>query len=205
VRHWAALPPNAQLREGDIVVLDLLGRPPLRCQPVSRLPSACHVLAIFGDGPINGGWIKSGERARAKFVFCGGDDSRECLAPAIAAIARHLEGPATTDIVRAIVTRSPRLIPASAIVRAICEDVWRIRRPCDLANACGVPRQQLLDAAADIGFKRVEHLTTAVRQLMRTSLRTDFGTPGRLAWSMAGVRDTSNHRRQLARASTEPH
>ena len=199
VRHWAAPPPPDQVRAGDQVVVDLTAEEP-RPGPdaVAQLTQAADVWLVTGVDLVPASWLALSRDPRVRVVSPG--SGPDPLAGLVKELAQQIHVPPGADVARLVLERTPLLEPVATFVTAVCEQPWRVRRPCDLAATVGLSRHRVLQACRALGFSRVEHFITAVRMVALSLLTAERGLSLAVARHTLGITDTSNARRQLERA-----
>jgi len=108
--------------------------------------------------------------------------------------------PRADTIAGLVLEREPALVPLGGLVRLVCERPWQIRRPRDLAAACGHSVRTVRRQVAQVGFLRVEHFLTCVRHVALEQLAAHLHLPLPAARRIVGIADRANARRQLRRA-----
>jgi hypothetical protein len=108
--------------------------------------------------------------------------------------------PAGSAIASLVLQREPALASLDTLVRLVCERPWQIRRPRDLAAACGHSVRTVRRRVAKVGFLRVEHFLTCVRHVALEQLSTCLHLTLPQARRLVGIADRANARRQLRRA-----
>lgn len=201
VRAWGTTPPRSTVRCSDIVIVDLEDLPQgVNPTALRHLVPPRRLCLILGDRPIPAVWVALVALDNVSVVSCPGARRTGGFTPVVSALADLLGRPTGGQIADMVITTEPSLAPADALVRAICCDPWDVRRPRDLAVKVGWTRGALRRACRQLGFARVEHFVISVRMLAVQQLITHWKLDSTLARSLAGVKDLSNTRRQLARA-----
>lgn len=108
--------------------------------------------------------------------------------------------PEPAAITALVLAREPALAPLGALVQLVCERPWHIRRPRDLAAACGHSVRTVRRQVGRVGFLRVEHFLTCVRHVALEQLATCLQLSLPAARRLVGIADRANARRQLRRA-----
>jgi hypothetical protein len=199
VRHWTAPPAPDQVNPGDQVVVDLTAGEPLAGpEAVAALTQAADVWLVTGVDLVPGSWVALARDPRVRLVSPG--SGPDPLAGLVKELAQQIQVPSGGDVARLVLERTPLLDPVAPFVTAVCEQPWRVRRPCDLAAAVGLSRHRVLQSCRALGFERVEHFITAVRMVALSLLTAERGLALAVARHTLGITDTSNARRQLERA-----
>jgi hypothetical protein len=102
-----------------------------------------------------------------------------------------------------VIVNYPRLGAVSDIVRVMCANARSIRRPRHRLAAIGGVDVDVRRRVYAAGFVRVEHLMTYLRWCMCEVMTGKMGFGRARAHLLAGIRDTSNFRRQVRRARAE--
>jgi hypothetical protein len=108
--------------------------------------------------------------------------------------------PAGGAIASLVLQREPALASLATLVHLVCERPWQIRRPRDLAAACGHSVRTVRRQVARVGFLRVEHFLTCVRHVALEQLSACLHLTLPQARRLVGIADRANARRQLRRA-----
>lgn len=199
VRHWTTPPAPDQVSSGDQVVVDLTAGEPLAGpEAVAALTQAADVWLVTGVDLVPGSWVALARDPRVRMVSPG--SGPDPLAGLVKELAQQIHAPPGGEVARLVLDRTPLLDPVAPFVTAVCEQPWRVRRPCDLAAAVGLSRHRVLQSCRALGFERVEHFITAVRMVALSLLTAERGLSLAVARHTLGITDTSNARRQLERA-----
>lgn len=189
------------VRATDLIIVDLG-----TIQPVPLLTDLPRYLdratlwLLTGDVPVHPVWLALIGRQGVRLVECDGRDRATGYGALLRCLAQHLAGPAAADVTRLVLEQEPALRPVEALIRAICERPWEVRRLRDLARATGITTLSVRHACARLGFERVEHFITIVRVVALEQLVAKSRLPISLAHRAAGVADPANFRRQVTRA-----
>ncbi len=116
------------------------------------------------------------------------------------ALRAQLAGPCTDGIADLVLAKEPSLQSLETLVRAVCTRPYEIRRPKDLARACGLGIALLKGQAKELGFTRIEHLLVCIRMVACEQLVAQRHLPLQTARRLVGIADSSNSRRQFRRA-----
>lgn len=203
VSEWERqLPPNGRLATGDVLVIDVcqlagIAKP---CDLERHLASA-DLFAVVRDGAVDSGWLTLAAHPKMHLVVLDGNERGGDHDRLVEALSQHLYGPSPLELVDEMASRDARFADLLDLVRAVCSHPWAIRHAAELSAASGLRPANLTRRCRTAGFRRVEHFLTAVRVTAHSALVERFGVPSEQAWACIGVRDLSNFRRQIRRAS----
>jgi len=163
-----------------------------------RVWAGTTVFVLPPGGTVATVWLPWLRRPQTEVIFVGSEPGGP-FAPVLRLLAN------SADVRRRAVVNA--VMQASAVLQgfehetaAVLATPWRIRRPRDLAAACGSPLPVLRARVKDAGLRRVEHLITLIRWLASQHLTTYDGMAPGHARVALGIDDASNFRRQCARA-----
>ena len=181
------------------VVIDLTGqRPPDWTQRISALTRRADAWLLLGDNEIPSAYLALAQCRRIRLLHLPTDQGPKQDRVVAAALVNWFYPSDQRDIGEAIVDREPSLGPVRGLVSIICNDPWRIRLPRDLAVATHSSLRAVRSLSRSVGFRRVEHLITAVRLLMYEEASCKGASSGE-ARRIAGIVDLSNWKRQVSR------
>lgn len=199
VRYWASAPAPDQVGAGDQIVVDLTGgEPRVRPDAVRLLAEAADIWLVTGVDLAPAPWVALARDPRVRLVSPG--SKPDGLLALVRDLGQQMRAPSGGEVARLVLHHTPLFEPVAPFVTAVCEQPWRVRRPCDLAAVTGVSRHRLLQTCRRLGFSRVEHFITAVRMVALSLLTAERGVTLAVARRSLGITDTSNARRQLERA-----
>lgn len=109
-----------------------------------------------------------------------------------------------SGVVDRLISHAPKLAEARELIEIVLGSPKTVRRPADIAFRMGIPKSAVSMVARQVGFKRVEHFTTFVREGARRTILCSGGISQSVARHALGIEDTSNFRRQLRRMMASP-
>ncbi|MDP3911348.1 MAG: efflux RND transporter periplasmic adaptor subunit [Gemmatimonadales bacterium] len=187
----------------DLLVIDL-DDPSQMPDPRRLLSLLSHhdIWLAYGDRTIAARWLDTIHWPNLYFVHCDGMDRAAGLRTLVSSVLQRVVGPTAQDLTSLVLARDPGLAPARELTQAVCERPWDIRWPAQLAAAVGRPLRAIKRALHPLGFSRVEHFITFVRWVAFEQLVAVRRLSVSRAKRLAGIADSSNLRRQLARVRT---
>lgn len=200
VCQHVVLPAVRSLGQADVLVVDL-DDPQHQPVPTQLLPflEQHDVWLAYGNGSVSAQWLEAARWPKVHFVHCDGMNRSAGLQSLVTSLVKQFVGPPSDELAHHIVNRERRLQSVAELVRAICDNPWRVRHPSQLAAAAGRRLAALKTAVRELGFARVEHFITYVRWSGFEQLVSVYGMRGAVAQQLTGIADPSNQRRQLDR------
>lgn len=196
VRHWSATPPAHQVRDGDILVVDLTNsQPPAEMRSLDSLLPRATLCLLPGDSPISSHWLDLASQPGVHVLRGRTGDER------LTGLLRFVHGPNASRIADLVLSVEPALRSLGALVEAVCSAPWSIRRPRHLAVRCRMTLAAVKRQCVSAGFARVEHCILYIRLLAYEQLVVVEHLPVRTARLLAGFDDPSNMRRHARRAA----
>ena len=201
VRHWESAVNLKSVFPGDLVVVDLsdMGAR-VAVSDAGAWPAQVATVLISGDEPVHPTWLSFASRRDVTVVGKSGGQSGDPYGPVASAVVEATRELSAGELARRLLESYPGLAPAAQLVRAVCERPCAVRRPRDLGRDAGMNMGTVRTLARTVGFRRTEHLISVVREGLIEEIAGATGLPRMTCLRLAGVTDSSNHRRQLARA-----
>lgn len=199
LRHFEVVPTTSQLGGCSVVVAEMAAADDDALLTGLRgLAGRADLWLVVAEARIGVGWLLLAREPRVQVVMCaaGGGDDLALLASALLARFGAFTG---GEIAEMVLSREPSLRAGEGLVRAVCGSPWEVRRPQDLARHARAPLGDVRRICRQLGFDRVEHFIVAVREVACAELARR-GVGAKRARNQLGLSDSSNRRRQLARA-----
>lgn len=202
VRLHERYPTPGRIGPNDPIVVDLIDPTLLLDRPTGLLPcfAKTHVWLIAGNRPVAPGWLDIARLQAVDLVHCVPGDEERGFRALTTALDQYLEGFSGGRLAALVLLREPGLKLAVPLIQIICSAPWSIRRPSQLARAANTTPRTLKLQCGRLGFRRVEHFITLIRNLAFKQLIEMLGCTPAQASVLSGIADRSNLRRQLRRA-----
>ena len=200
VRQYPVLPSPRHLAPGDVLIV-ALENPDHQPTPRELLPflDRHDVWLAYGNGSISAQWLEAAHWPHLHFVHCGEMNRAAGMQSLAASLVKQFIGPGSQEIAELVIDRERVLGQAEPLVRAVCEQPWAVRRPCQLASVSGIGFAAVKRQLKQLGFARVEHFITYVRWIAFEQLVAVHGLRPMVAQHLTGIADSSNQRRQVDR------
>src|SRR6266545_952210 len=201
VRRYVAVPPHHAISSGAVMVV-YLDSPHTNVDPRRLLPflDGHDIWLAYGNGKISAEWLDAVRWPNVRFVHCDAMDCEVGVRPLADALVKRVSGPGADEILALVLAKEPSLGGLESLVRALCENPWRVRHPVQLAAAAGNSLLHVRRTLRQRGFHRVEHFITYVRWVIYEQLVVIRRLHSAVAEHLAGITDRSNWHRQLLRA-----
>jgi hypothetical protein len=188
--------------DGDHCVLDLLRIAGPLDDPAAALRAtrSATLWLLIGDFTVRSEWLRIPRQAQVRLLSCNRRERATGFPTLLSRLNAELAVPTGEQVYRLVMRSAPFLSTVSSLLLALYLNPWGIRRPRDLAHSTDSTIFALRSACHRAGFKRVEHFLIYARSLAVECLVRERTLSVAAARRRLGIDDTSNMRRQIARA-----
>ncbi|HXF95254.1 MAG TPA: efflux RND transporter periplasmic adaptor subunit [Gemmatimonadales bacterium] len=191
----------SEIAAADTIVADLADFPcAVDLDRLRGLVDRCELWLVVEDTAVYSEFLKLLAHPPVQIVTCATAERTEGYSRLAKALTARLRGSPTQELADLVLAKEPLLRALKPLVRAVCTEPRDIRRPRDLARACGLPLVALKKRVAEFGFSRVEQFIVCIRLIAYEQAVAQHRLHANIARRLVGIRDPSNFRRQLGRA-----